>query len=148
MADPISVSRPSQAETNATHGGAGFGRAGASGGSGGGSGERKSSDDTRRSVVAARCVFHEIVEPVASNRMTEVQVDHVARDEDRPSEAGPPAEVRAGRGVLVRVLPVVALVVLALTLYFRIAGPSNIYDKDQSKTIAYTVDMVRNGRWA
>ena len=79
--------------------------------------------------------------------MTEVRVDQVESGEDRPAEAGPPGEPRE-RGVLVRVLPVVALVVLALTLYFRIAGPSNIYDKDQSKTIAYTVDMVRNGRWA
>ena len=59
------------------------------------------------------------------------------------------AEPRASqRGVLTWVLPIVALVVLAMTLCFRIAGPSNIYDKDQSKTIAYTADMVRNGRWA
>lgn len=26
-------------------------------------------------------------------------------------------------------------------------GPSDLYDNDQPKTVAYTVDMVRNGRW-
>lgn len=40
------------------------------------------------------------------------------------------------------------LVTLVISLGSRIAGPSDIYDKDQSKTIAYTVDAVRNGNWA
>ena len=26
-------------------------------------------------------------------------------------------------------------------------GPSDLYDNDQPKTVAYTVDMVRHGRW-
>lgn len=37
---------------------------------------------------------------------------------------------------------------LIISLGSRIFGPSDIYDKDQSKTMAYTVDAVRNGNWA
>jgi 4-amino-4-deoxy-L-arabinose transferase-like glycosyltransferase len=80
--------------------------------------------------------------------MTEVRVDRLDRERTGPTEAGLPADARAGRGLLAWALPVITLITLGLTLYFRIAGPSNIYDKDQSKTIAYTADIVRNGRWA
>jgi 4-amino-4-deoxy-L-arabinose transferase-like glycosyltransferase len=30
----------------------------------------------------------------------------------------------------------------------RVTGPGDLYEKDQPKTLAYTMDMVRNGRWA
>src|SRR5437868_3423204 len=35
-----------------------------------------------------------------------------------------------------------------MVLTSRIAGPSDLYDQDQPKTIAYTVDIVRHARWA
>ena len=43
---------------------------------------------------------------------------------------------------------VILLLALLVTLVSRIAGPSDVYDKDQSKTMAYTVDAVRHGNWA
>ena len=45
--------------------------------------------------------------------------------------------------------PLVALFVLtvAIILGARIFGASDLYDKDQSKTIGYTADVVLNGRW-
>src|SRR5688572_27635049 len=109
--DRISVTRPSQAQRSATHGGAGVGRAGASGGSGGGKGDRNSSADTEASVVRLACVFHDASERVASRAMTEVDVKRVDSDETCPTEVDTPAEPRAGRGALVWVLPAVALVV-------------------------------------
>ncbi len=36
---------------------------------------------------------------------------------------------------------------LATVFAVRVAGPSDINDKNQPETIAYTVDMVRNGQW-
>lgn len=44
---------------------------------------------------------------------------------------------------------VAALLVLTLAAVFlsRWLGPSDLYDKDQPKTIAYTADIVQNGRW-
>lgn len=44
--------------------------------------------------------------------------------------------------------PVVAVVVTAtLIAGARLYGPSDVYDKDQCKTIGYTADIVHNGRW-
>jgi 4-amino-4-deoxy-L-arabinose transferase-like glycosyltransferase len=34
-----------------------------------------------------------------------------------------------------------------LILGARLVGPSDIYDNSQPRTVAYTADMVRNGRW-
>ncbi len=34
-----------------------------------------------------------------------------------------------------------------VTFGFRWFGPSDLYDNDQPKTVAYTVDMVRQGHW-
>jgi 4-amino-4-deoxy-L-arabinose transferase-like glycosyltransferase len=41
------------------------------------------------------------------------------------------------------------LVVLVMLVVFgcRWFGPSDLYDNDQPKTVAYTVDMVEHGRW-
>ncbi len=41
----------------------------------------------------------------------------------------------------------VLLLVAAVVLVGRWAGPSDLYDNDQPKTVAYTVDIVQNGRW-
>jgi 4-amino-4-deoxy-L-arabinose transferase-like glycosyltransferase len=38
--------------------------------------------------------------------------------------------------------------VLGIILAARLAGPSDLYDNDQPKTIAYTVDIVLHGHWA
>jgi len=35
----------------------------------------------------------------------------------------------------------------ALAIVGRAIGPSDLHDNDQPKTVAYTVDMVENGRW-
>src|SRR5262245_41845746 len=45
--------------------------------------------------------------------------------------------------------PIVALFVMTagVILGARIFGASDLYDKDQSKTIGYTADIVCNGRW-
>jgi 4-amino-4-deoxy-L-arabinose transferase-like glycosyltransferase len=46
------------------------------------------------------------------------------------------------------VLPVILLLVtLAIVIGARVIGPSDIHDKSQPKTVAYTADMVLNGRW-
>lgn len=39
------------------------------------------------------------------------------------------------------------LLALGVGLFGRVAGPSDLYDNDQPKTVAYTVDMVKNGHW-
>jgi 4-amino-4-deoxy-L-arabinose transferase-like glycosyltransferase len=39
------------------------------------------------------------------------------------------------------------LLALGVGLFGRVAGPSDLYDNDQPKTVAYTVDMVEHGRW-
>ncbi|GAB4194785.1 MAG: hypothetical protein Kow00105_09020 [Phycisphaeraceae bacterium] len=39
------------------------------------------------------------------------------------------------------------LLTAAILLTGRWTGPSDLFDNDQPKTVAYTVDMVRNGRW-
>ncbi|MBI1374905.1 MAG: hypothetical protein GC159_19480 [Phycisphaera sp.] len=45
--------------------------------------------------------------------------------------------------------PTLTLLLLALvvTLVARIAGPSDLYDQEQPRTVAYTIDMVDNGNW-
>ena len=44
---------------------------------------------------------------------------------------------------------VAGIVTLSFVALFlsRWLGPSDLYDKDQSKTIGYTADIVQNGRW-
>jgi 4-amino-4-deoxy-L-arabinose transferase-like glycosyltransferase len=49
------------------------------------------------------------------------------------------ADLPWGRWVLL-----LAVAVLAA----RVAAPSDLYDNDQPKTVAYTVDIVEHGRWA
>ncbi|MGB7160782.1 MAG: glycosyltransferase family 39 protein [Tepidisphaeraceae bacterium] len=47
-----------------------------------------------------------------------------------------------------RAVPFILLLfTLAIVLAARIAGPSDIHDKSQPKTVAYTADMVLHGRW-
>ncbi len=40
------------------------------------------------------------------------------------------------------------LLAVALGLVLRIGAPSDLYDNDQPKTVAYTADIAANGRWA
>jgi 4-amino-4-deoxy-L-arabinose transferase-like glycosyltransferase len=48
-----------------------------------------------------------------------------------------------------RLLPWIMLSGLfAATLWYRVTQPGDLHDDDQSKTMAYTVDMVRNHQWA
>ncbi|HEV2296847.1 MAG TPA: hypothetical protein VGR35_23605 [Tepidisphaeraceae bacterium] len=48
---------------------------------------------------------------------------------------------------MVRVVPfLLLLITLAIVLGARIAGPSDIHDKSQPKTVAYTADMALHGR--
>ena len=44
--------------------------------------------------------------------------------------------------------PLALLAVIALVLGTRLLGPHDLYEKDQPKTMAYTADIVRNGRYA
>lgn len=44
-------------------------------------------------------------------------------------------------------LSLLAVLVMIVVFGARWFGPSDIYDNDQPKTVAYTVDMVRHGRW-
>src|SRR3954451_7108082 len=45
------------------------------------------------------------------------------------------------------VLLVMLLALVAMLLGVLIFGPSDLYDKDQPKTMGYTADIIRNGRW-
>jgi 4-amino-4-deoxy-L-arabinose transferase-like glycosyltransferase len=46
------------------------------------------------------------------------------------------------------VVPVIcAILALIVVLAARIAGPSDLWDQTQPKTIAYTTDIIVNGRW-
>lgn len=47
-----------------------------------------------------------------------------------------------------RIWTMIILLCAAAVLIGRIAGPADMYEKDQPKTLAYTVDMVLHGRWA
>jgi 4-amino-4-deoxy-L-arabinose transferase-like glycosyltransferase len=48
-----------------------------------------------------------------------------------------------------KILPWVLLIGLFVaTLWNRVTQPGDLHDDDQSKTMAYTVDMVRNHQWA
>jgi len=44
--------------------------------------------------------------------------------------------------------PAVLLAIIALVLGTRLLGPHDLYEKDQPKTMAYTADIVLNGRYA
>src|SRR5829696_8900089 len=47
-----------------------------------------------------------------------------------------------------RAMPfILLLITLAIVLGARIAGPSDIHDKSQPKTVAYTADMVLHGHY-
>jgi 4-amino-4-deoxy-L-arabinose transferase-like glycosyltransferase len=45
------------------------------------------------------------------------------------------------------VMSVMLLALVAMLLGVLIFGPSDLYDKDQPKTMGYTADIIRNGRW-
>src|SRR6478672_5763246 len=60
----------------------------------------------------------------------------------RPT-TGPAAPARGAPLVMLAML--VALIVMLLGVL--IFGPSDLYDKDQPKTMGYTADIIRNGRW-
>ncbi|HEX8521208.1 MAG TPA: hypothetical protein VF669_03060 [Tepidisphaeraceae bacterium] len=64
--------------------------------------------------------------------------------EDHPSISG--ANPKRGRRQT-WIVGVMFVLTLATILLCRIFGPSDLYDKDQSKTIGYTADIVCNGRW-
>src|SRR4051812_43451205 len=53
--------------------------------------------------------------------------------------------LRPDRTSVVLVAMLVALI--AMLLGVLIFGPSDLYDKDQPKTMGYTADIIRNGRW-
>ena len=47
-----------------------------------------------------------------------------------------------------RIVPfILLLLTLAIVLGARIAGPSDLHDKSQPKTVAYTADMALHGRF-
>ena len=47
-----------------------------------------------------------------------------------------------------RIIPIVLLLVtLAIVIGARAIGPSDIHDKSQPKTVAYTADIVLHGNW-
>jgi 4-amino-4-deoxy-L-arabinose transferase-like glycosyltransferase len=47
-----------------------------------------------------------------------------------------------------RLVPIVLLLVtFVIVVGARVIGPSDIHDKSQPKTVAYTADIVLNGRW-
>jgi len=39
-------------------------------------------------------------------------------------------------------------VTLVATIASRVAGPSDLYDQEQPRTVSYTIDMLEHGRWA
>jgi 4-amino-4-deoxy-L-arabinose transferase-like glycosyltransferase len=47
----------------------------------------------------------------------------------------------------IRLLTVILVIAWFFLVITRIAGPSDIYDKEQPRTIAYTADMLTNGHW-
>lgn len=50
---------------------------------------------------------------------------------------------------MTRVSPILALLlIISIVLGARVFGPADLYEKDQPKTIAYTADIVLNGRYA
>lgn len=72
-----------------------------------------------------------------------VEPDEAAVVEPASTQASPEARGDAGGGVFV-----VALIGLfALIVALRVAGPSDLYDNDQPKTVSYGVDIAANGAW-
>jgi 4-amino-4-deoxy-L-arabinose transferase-like glycosyltransferase len=59
------------------------------------------------------------------------------------SRNGPRAAREWSSAILLGML----LALLAMVLGVEILGPSDLYDKDQPKTMGYTADIVLNGRW-
>jgi len=52
-----------------------------------------------------------------------------------------------GKGAALNRLWLYLIAAAGLAVVGRAVGPSDLYDNDQPKTVAYTVDMVENDRW-